>query len=396
MANKKEQVAENPITLVHILTVPLSLRFLRGQVGYMKARGFRVDVLSSPGPLLDEFAQQEQVTAHSVPMSRSISPLRDLVAVWDIWRKLHRIRPAIVHAHTPKGGLLGMIGAWLARVKVRIYHIHGLRYVTTTGSQRWLLRASEWLSCRLAHQVFCVSSSVREVVISEGLCPAHKIKVIHNGSINGVDAVNLFNPLLYEQERPANRSQHSIPKDALVIGYLGRIVKDKGITELQEAWQSLRYDYPNLHLLLAGPFEPQDPLPADVEAALRRDERVHIVDKTIDYEDIPAYYCAMDVVAFPTYREGFGMIGIEGAAMGLPVVATRIPGCVDAVVDGVTGTLVPVRDSAALAQAIRAYLDDPALRTAHGEAGRARVLRDFRPEDIWEAIHAHYVALLRA
>ena len=133
----------------------------------MQRHGFLVEALSSPGPLLERFGAREGVRVHAVEMARRITPLQDLVAIARLWRRLRAIRPHIVHAHTPKAGLLGMIAAWLARVPVRIYHIHGLPLMTASGHKRWLLRWSEKISCWLAQQVLCVSHSIRDVAIAE-------------------------------------------------------------------------------------------------------------------------------------------------------------------------------------------------------------------------------------
>ncbi|PMB51369.1 glycosyltransferase family 1 protein [Fischerella thermalis CCMEE 5201] len=381
------------VKLLHITTVPESLDFFTRQVSYMKKNNFEVHALSSPGKFLDEFSACEQVTVHAVEMPRRITPLQDIVAIFRIWRCLRQIRPQIVHAHTPKGGLLGTIAAWLVSVPVRIYHIHGLPLETASGYKRLLLWWSEKVSCLLANQVFCVSHSVREVAVSEGLCPAVKVKVLLQGSINGVDATDHFNKANLDTDvRHEIRRKYRIPTDALVVGFVGRIVRDKGMTELVAAWKILCEESPNLHLLVVGPFEPQDPISPDVEDALKNQEdRIHL---TGEVRNTALFYAAMDILALPTYREGFGNVLIEAAAMELPTVATRIPGCVDSVQDGVTGTLVPPRDPKALAAAIRQYLKNPELRHRHGQAGRDRVLRDFRPESMWKALYQEYVRLL--
>jgi glycosyltransferase involved in cell wall biosynthesis len=382
------------VRLVHVTTVPESLLFFEGQIGYLKAQGVDVWALSSPGELLDQFAVREGIAVHGLEMPRRITPLRDLVTTARLWRWFRKVRPDIVNAHTPKGGLLGMLGAWLARVPVRVYHMHGLPLMTATGLKRRLLRWAEIVSCRLAHQVYCVSASLREAALEEGLCRPDKITVLHHGSVNGVAAETVFNPAhVGATVRKAVRQRQGIPLDAEVIGFVGRVVRDKGLVELAEAWQTLRSQRADLHLLVVGPFEPQDPVPPDVENLLRTDPRVHLTGLV---SDTPSMYAAMDLVVLPTYREGFGEVSIEAAAMELPVVATAVPGCVDAVQDGVTGTLVPPRDARALTDAIRRYLHDPELRHRHGRAGRERVLRDFRQEDIWKELYSEYLRLLQS
>jgi glycosyltransferase involved in cell wall biosynthesis len=377
---------------MHVTTVPMSLTFLTGQVGYMKARGLAVRAVSSPGEELSSFADREGVPTDAVQMSRTISPLADLVALVKLAGKLRAWRPHIVHAHTPKGGLLGMLAAWLIRVPVRVYHIRGLPFVTASGMRRRLLRWTEIVSCRLAHQVLCVSSSVHDVAVADGLCPPGKIKVFSSG--NGVDSRRRFNPHMLEPgARAAARERFSIPVDALVIGFVGRIVRDKGIVELAGAWRQLREEVPNLHLLLVGPTEPRDPVPPEVLRALQADPRVHLAGA--DW-NTPPLYAAMDLVVLPSYREGFPNVPLEAAAMGLSVVTTNVPGCVDAVRDGETGLLVKPQDTASLTDAIRLYLREPELRRRHGAAGRERVLVEFRQEVIWEALYQEYRRLLAA
>ena len=386
--------SKETVKLLHITTVPMTLGFLSGQVGYMKQQGLKINALSSPGELLDKFAESEQVSVYAVEMPRRITPTKDLYAILQLWQSISKIRPQIVHAHTPKGGLLGTISAWLARIPIRIYHMRGLPLMTATGYKRWLLWWSEKVACTLAHQVFCVSHSLREVAISENLCPADKIKVLLGGSSNGVDATTRFNRSSLDLDtRQEIRNKYGIPTNAVVVGFVGRIVRDKGIEELVTAWKILREEFLDAHLLIVGPFEPQDPVSSDVEDLLKSAPRIHLVG--MDW-NTPPLYAAMDILTLPTYREGFPNTPLEAAAMQLPVVATRIPGCIDAVQDNVTGLLVPPRNAEALTEAIRSYLQHPELRDQHGKAGRDRVVLSFRQEAIWEALYQEYIRLIKA
>jgi len=379
-----------PTRLVHIVTVPVSLRtFFDGQLRYMKSRGLEVHAIASPGPLLEKFGDIEGIDVHAVKMLRKISPLRDLIAIFFICRMLWKIRPEIVHAHTPKAGLLGMIAAWIVRVPVRVYHIRGLPFVTMSGPRRWLLRFAEQVACRLAHRVLCVSHSVGAVAVEENLCQPQKLSVLCGGSGNGVDSSCRFNPS--KVELPAkSRIRHrlEINQDELVLGFVGRIVRDKGVVELIESWKILRKEFPALHLLIIGSFESRDSVPADTKGFLQNDPRIHLVAQT---QEIPEYYREIDICVLPTYREGLPNVLLEAAAMECPVVATQVPGCVDVVVEGKTGMLVPARDSSALTDALRVYLTDQHLRQQHGKAARCWVQEHFSSENLWAALHVAYL-----
>jgi glycosyltransferase involved in cell wall biosynthesis len=380
------------IKLLHVTTVPETLHFFRGQIGFLKSNGFEVSAVASPGKVLQDFGNEQAIVVHGVHMERRITPLQDLLSLARLCSVIHKAKPHIVDAHTPKGGLLGMIAAFMMRVPVRIYHIHGLPMITARGWKRILLKLTEKVSCLLANQVLCVSKSVRQVVINEGMCPADKIKSLHNGSINGVDSEHVFNPeRIGDLTRCQVRSNYGIPADAVVIGFVGRIVRDKGLIELVEAWKALRRDYTSLHLLVSGNFEPQDPVPDKVRETLENDPRIIL---TGHVEDIPRIYSAIDIFALPTYREGFSTVCLEAAAMALPVVTCRVPGCICAVEDGVTGTLVESKDAFALAKALNTYIKDFDKRRNHGNAGRARVQRDFCQNDIWHVLHEEYARLL--
>lgn len=375
--------------LVHITTVPITLGFLAGQAKYMAGNGFEVHFVSSPGPMLIEHAQREGACAHAIPMQRAISPAHDLVALWCLYSLFRRLRPAVVHAHTPKAGLLSMLAAFLARVPVRIYHVHGLPEMTAKGLKRRALHWSERLAARFSSAQLAVGESVRAAAIAFGPERAAKLHVLLDGTINGIDCEK-FDPGIIPIRRDLIRQKFGIPTDAIVIGFVGRLAIDKGVRELADAWRSLSSEFDNVHLILAGW---RDGMPKAVELYLEHAPRVHILGAV---SDTPSLYSAIDIVALPTYREGFPYVPLEAAAMGLPVVATRVCGCVDAVVEGVTGLLVEPHSADELVAALRTYLRDPLLRHQHGMAGRERVTAKFAPLPLWQAIRAEYARLLSA
>jgi glycosyltransferase involved in cell wall biosynthesis len=379
------------INLILVTTVPDSLAFFHGHMGYLRAHGFYIHAVSSPGPLADQFSARAQIPVCAIPMERSISPRRDWVALWRLRRLFRTLRPDIVHSHTPKAGLLGTLAARLAGVPVVLLSVFGLPQMTRTGLTRHLLNMTTWLACLAAHRVWCDSFSMREYLAQKRLCPDSKIIVLGHGSVAGVEAQEVFSPILHGAAARAEiRAKYSIPSAALVIGFVGRIVCDKGMHELAGAWRRLREQYADAHLLVVGKFEDQDPLsPAD-ELLFRTDPRIHLAGHQTE---VAPYYAAMDIFTMPSYREGFGITNIEAAAMALPVVSTRIPGCVDSVQDEITGMLVPPRDIFALTKALRRYADDSLLRYRHGHAGRARILRDFVPGDIYSGLMQEYVHL---
>jgi glycosyltransferase involved in cell wall biosynthesis len=380
------------ISLMHVTTIPETLIFFRGQIAYLKTHAFDVTVVSSPGAFLDSFAATEHIRAVPVPLSRRITPLADLVSLVRLVRAMLQHKPDIVHSHTPKAAFLGTLAARITGRRA-VLSIFGLPQMTRTGAARALLDVKTRIECSLAHRVWCDSYSMRELLAARRLCRPSKIVVLGNGSVNGVDAADRFNPARFCPEQRARfRQQWEIPADALVVGFVGRIVRDKGIRELALAWHTLRSRYSTLHLLLVGDAEPEDPIDTDSQSILRDDDRVHFTGFQAD--TVP-FFAMMDLFVMPSYREGFGVSNIEAAALSIPVVSTRIPGCVESVADGETGTLVPPRDAEALTAAISSYLEDPDVRRAHGEAGRRRVLSEFVPQRIWSELADLYHLVLR-
>ena len=376
------------VPIVLLTSVPETLMFFEGQPAFLRDRGFDVHVVSSPGAALDAFAESEEVKVRAVEMPRRLSPWPDLLALIRLAALFRALRPRIVHAHTPKAGILGVFAAWLAGVPVRIFHIHGLPHLTAGGVQRFLVAWTTKLCCLLATRVLAVSASNREVALADAFCPAAKIRVPAKGSIGGVDALRKFNPgLCSPQIRRRFRERYGIPPDSFVAAYVGRLAGDKGLRELAQAWEAVRRDAPHAVLLVVGEADARDPLPAAVQSRLFSQPGVI---RTGWLGDTPSLYKAVDLVVLPTYREGFPVVLLEAAAMSVPVVSTNATGCRDAVIDGETGTTVPVHDAVRLAEAVLQYVADPSLGLRHGRAARARALADFRPETVWQAIMHEY------
>jgi glycosyltransferase involved in cell wall biosynthesis len=321
-------------------------------------------------------------------LEREISPLKDLVSLVRLYRVFRRFRPAIVNAGTPKAGLLGMIAARAANVPVRIYSLHGLRLETSRGFKRFMLAVAERCTSALAHRVICVSESLRRLYVTLGLTTDAKTCVLGEGSVNGLDA-DTFTPTSQAQTLRANLK---IPDGAPVIGFVGRLTRDKGVPELLDAFDQILVSFPRAWLLMLGDFEHGDPIPKSYAKRLCSHPRVVMTGYV---SDPPSYYPIMDVLALPSYREGFPTVLLEAAAAQVPIVAFKATGSVDAVSDGVTGTLVPIGDVGSLARALQRYLSDDFLKREHGQAGRERVLRHFRPDLIWELLYAEYARLLK-
>jgi len=306
--------------------------------------------------------------------------------------ELAKLKPQIVNAGTPKAGLLGMVAATACRVKARVYTVHGLRLETTSGARRVLLGTTERVAAGLAHRVFCVSPSLHRAYVAGGYTSPGKVFFIGAGSANGIDVERFDEPEVVEQAAEI-REQHGISAGAPVIGFVGRLTRDKGIAELHRALAKLAERFPGCRLLLVGGFESGDPLPGRVVDALRADPAV-VITGFVDDELVPAYYRLMKVLALPSFREGFPTCVLEAGASSIPVVGYGVTGVVDAIRDGVNGTLVEAGDVIALTEAIGKYLADPGLARTHGRAGRERVEALFDQNVIWSGLLGLYDELL--
>jgi glycosyltransferase involved in cell wall biosynthesis len=369
---------------LHVFTVADSIGFLRGQPAFFEEAGWELAVACSGKP--PAWAAAAFARTFEVEIARRVSPVADLRAIAELISLIRAYKPTVISAHTPKGGLVGVMAGALCRVPV-VYHMHGSVLETATGVMRPLLWSAEWVTCRLADRVVCVSDSLRVLAVSMSVVTEEKARVLDAGSINGVDTEERFNPAAYEASRDEVRAEWGVEEGAVVVGFVGRLANDKGIRELVEAAASLREGFPHLRFALVGDVDARDPVGAALLAQIAALPNLFRVEATPQIERI---YAGFDLLVLPTYREGLPNVLLEAAAMALPVVATRVTGCVDVVRDGETGLLVSARDGAALAQAISRYVADPALRLRHGAAARALVSERFAQPRIWGALERLY------
>jgi glycosyltransferase involved in cell wall biosynthesis len=362
--------------LVFVVTHGVTANLLlRGQLSFLRESGFDVTVIASPGPDLEAVREREKITTVGVAMTRDVRLHEGPRALAEIASALHRIKPDIVNASTAKAGLLGMLGAYGVRVPKRVYLVRGLRFEGYRGARRLALAQAERVTAACATDVVCVSDSVRDVVVRDGLTPRRKTHVIPS---NGIDPKRFRSRNETRADAERVRRELGIPDDAFVVGFIGRLVADKGVDDMLDALERV----PNAWFLVVGGNMAGDHLPPKTADRLRSRPRVVQVGRVAE----PApFYAAMDVLLFASHREGLPNVPLEAAACELPVLGYRVTGVVDAVEDGATGTLVPPRDSRALGAALLRHQDDPALRATHGAAGRSRVLERFTQAATWNA-----------
>lgn len=362
--------------VVHIVTHPETARtLLRGQLSALAAAGFDVVVLAGPGPDISDFITSQGVRFQSVPgLSRSINPVLDARALGALIRILHRLQPDVVISSTTKAGLLGSLAARACAVPIRIYLLRGLRLETTQGALRQLLLATERLASAAATDVVTISRSLQSTAIATGCSPARKTSLLGDGSSNGVD-LERFCPSPQSARRAAQlRREWGVPPEAPLLGFVGRPVADKGIAYLLEMMERLEHHPRKPWLLIVGASFAGDHLPKALLGRLRRLPRVILEPAT---PDVVPHHAAIDVLVFPSLREGFGNVLLEAAAMERPAVGFDSTGVRDAIVDGTTGQLVPQHNLEALLAAVVRYISDEDLRRDHGRAARAWVSAHF-------------------
>jgi len=351
--------------IAHITTIDLSLRvLLLNQLRAIADAGYDVTGISADGPHVR--AVEEAGIRHiAVPMTRRMAPLADLVSLIRLYRVMRRERFTIVHTHNPKPNLFGQIAARAAGVPVVLSTVHGYYFHDRMPPlRRRVLILLEKLAARCSHLILSQSREDVETAVEEGIAPRDRVELLGNG----IDVTRFDRATLSDDVLRATRRELGIPDGAPVVGFVGRLVAEKGILELMEAAREILRRFPTAKFLLVGPRDPEkaDAINPELTARLGLGDALVFAGMR---QDMPAMYALMDVFALPSHREGFPRSPMEASAMGVPCVVTDIRGCREAVVSGENGVFVPPRDAPALADAIIALLADPARAAALGRAG---------------------------
>lgn len=336
--------------LIRITTVPLSLKLLlAGQMKYMKEQGWEVVMVSSDGREVDQVIRNEGVRHEVIPFTRRITPFQDLKCIWLLIKLFQREKPDIVHTHTPKAGLLGMIAANLSGVKIRIHTLAGIPAMSAEGNKKSLLESVEKWTYSNATEVWPNSEGLRKFVIEQELCPENKLKLIHKGSSNGVDLEKFNRESLKENHLVAATMRIMPGEDDFIILSVGRLVKDKGIEELVSAFLNSKI-VNRSKLVLLGSFEQElNPISSETMQTIRDHARI----VQIDWSDHVSHYLALaDVLVHPSHREGFPNVLLEAGAMNVPVICSNIIGNIDIITQQKTGLIFPVKNAEVLKEAL--------------------------------------------
>lgn len=378
--------------IAHITTIDLSLRYLLlNQLKSIQDAGYEVVGISAPGPHV-EFLEREGIRHIAIPMTRNFTPLADFGALLNLHNVMRRERFTIVHTHTPKPGLIGQLSARLAGVPIVVNTLHGFYFHEHMPAfWRRFYITTEQVAARCSSAILSQSSEDIQTAIRERICRADEIKPLGNG----ID-VSRFGRHLFTQEQLAEkRREIGLPSDVPVVGFVGRLVEEKGILDLLNAAKIVLQQIPSAKFLIIGPIDHEK-----VDALTPEIAREYgIADACVFTgmrQDMPELYALMDVFALPSYREGFPRSPMEASATGVPCIATDIRGCREAVVNDENGYLVPLRDPQKLAESMIKILSNPEVAERMSKAGRKMAVERFDEQLVFAKVKAEYARLLKA
>lgn len=373
-------------TLIRITTVPLSLdKLLEGQLNYM-SEFYNVIAVSSEKEYLEVIGKRENVATHHIEMTRKITPLQDLVSVVKMYFFFKKVKPFIVHTHTPKAGIVGMVAARLARVPHRLHTVAGLPLLEATGLKRKLLDFVEKLTYSCATKVYPNSNALLGIIQENNYCPPTKLKVIGKGSSNGINTDYFDDKHFSAEQKSELKKQLNIHEGDFVFIFVGRIVADKGINELISAFSELQQQ--KVKLLLVGPLE-QDLNPLLPETLQQIQGNTNIISVGFQ-NDVRPYFAISNALVFPSYREGFPNVVMQAGAMNLPSIVTNINGCNEIIEEGKNGIIIPVKNSDELHKAMLKFVTNAEQLQTYKQNSRELIVSRYQQSKVWNDILEEY------
>lgn len=379
------------IKIIRTTTVPTSLYSFCLELIKDLSSKYEIVAISSPEKELKQLEEEANIQCIGVPMERSISPLKDLFSLWKMIKAFRKEKPDMVHSMTPKAGLLSMMAAWITRVPVRIHTFTGLVFPTSTGLKRKILMLTDWITCACATHIIPEGEGVKQDLLQHGITQK-EMKVLGYGNIRGIDLNHYDRTPEITEQALAIRKELNIKDDKFTFLFIGRLVGDKGIHELVDAFEALSSNYPQIQLILVGPEEPElDPLKEETREKINRIPNIHCVGSQ---KDVRPWYAAANALVFPSYREGFPNVVIEAGAMGLPSIVTDINGSREIIMDGVNGVIVPSKDTPALQKAMENFISHPNQAKEMGEKARPMVETRYEQSFVQQCLKDFYESIL--
>lgn len=372
--------------IVRITTIPSSMGgLLRGQLRFIN-KYFEVIGVSGDGKDLEAVRINEGIRTEVVEMTRTISPIKDIIAVFQLYKFLKEEKPYIVHTHTPKAGIVGMLASKFAGVKHRFHTVAGMPVLIATGPRRTLLNLVEKITYKCATKVFPNSFALQDIIIREAYTSKNKLKVIGNGSSNGID-IDYFNrDLLKCSNLEALKQKLNIDQE-FIYTYVGRLVTDKGINELVAAFDIIVKKH-SAKLILVGWRESElDPLLDETEIILKRNK--HIIQVGFQ-QDVRPYFAIADVLVFPSYREGFPNVVLQAGAMQVPSIVTNINGCNEIINEGENGLIIPVKDVQSIVISMERLIQNPVLHQTMCANSRQIIVDNYKHTYVWNELLKEY------
>lgn len=377
--------------LIRITTIPLSLeKLLEGQLHFM-SEFYEVTAISSEKERLEEFGIREEVNTYYIPLTRKITPIQDLVGVIRLVKFLKKNKPDIVHTHTPKAGLIGMVSACITRVPNRLHTVAGLPLMEATGIKRIVLEFVEKVVYKCATNVYPNSEGLYNFIVKSKFVKKNKLKIIGKGSSNGIDTKHFDPSLFLNEDNKDLRLELGIDENDFVYVFVGRLVGDKGINELVEAFCEVQKQCPSSSLLLVGDFETElDPLSNNTIRIIESHSKIFSVGFK---KDVRPFLFISNALTFPSYREGFPNVVMQAGAMGLPSIVSNINGCNEIITHNENGLIVERKNVADLVEAMALLASDKTVVDKLCLIARDRIVNLYNRQFIWKEILKEYKSL---